>query len=56
MEDAELHHLLHNDIYEALYYSEDFHDQHDYAFANKLSNPFDFRDLDRMVLTLILVL
>ena len=46
MEDAELHHLLHNDIDEALYYSEDFNDQHDYAFANKLFNPFDLRDLE----------
>ena len=34
IEDAELHHLLHNDIDEALYYSEDFSDEHDYAFAN----------------------
>ena len=46
MEDAELHHLLHNDIDEALYYSEHLNDEHDYAFANKLFNPFDLRDLE----------
>ena len=43
-EDAELHHLLHNDIDLALYYSADSSDQHDNPFANKLFNPFDLRD------------
>ena len=43
-EDAELHHLLHYDIYLALYYSADSNDEHDNPFANKLFNPFDLRD------------